>query len=353
MGVEMTEKKTKKDSVGPLIYEALQEKRTVPEVIRYVREKSGNEPHERTVYHHINKIREKEKEKEKPKQRLLKKGNRYQIISNEKKNTVDPEYSQWFIDRYTSALERRDQDELLALRAELSEFCMMNRYRIHDKNLLDFLIEHVKKDSYEFFESLGLNMDKYTFTTWDCIASILLVMKQDIYFNYDKKLDEIYKKYRRIDIFFKDIVLDCNRKYGIERLEAFRKLTVMSSPKMYNVTFNLLININPSKKVLFSPGKTIKSDQYNLFKYRIEFVITGLMKNSSIQSRQILFDTYRIRKQQYGRKDKIVKEISRYMEMARNINWERKNKESQESHREFIEMCKEANINPNDDGYID
>ncbi len=118
------------------------------------------------------------------------------------------------------------------------------------------------------------------------------------------------------------------------------------SSKMYDVTIDLLIKINPKKKILFSPGKIIKSDEFSLFKHRMLWVVTCYIGISPVISRQVFFDIYQARKKHFGKKDKVVKELLHYMEMARDSKWESHVQEMRESDRKLFEICKKADLKP-------
>lgn len=325
-------KTTKRDRLRPLIFEALKEKRTVPEVKRYIREKYGSElePHARTVYHHIGNVREKEKELG---WRLVEEGDKYQIISIEEENTVDSQHLLWFIDKYDDALEQGDQIELYQLRTELEHLCCRHSLRIYDERFIDFLIENVKRDSYEFFSNKGLNLDRMTLVTWECVVCLANKLEKQYGEN-----DKLYKKLRKLDNFFEDIALDYDRKYGVERLEAFIKLASLNnSPHLFVVAFFLLKYTDPKRKIVFSPGKIIRTNEYDLFKYQIKYTILRYLMQWPLDCRQTLFEIYQVRKKAFGKNDRISKDILLYIDMTRDL----KIKQWADDIREFEKMMKE------------
>jgi hypothetical protein len=162
-------------------------------------------------------------------------------------------------------------------------------------------------------------MDRNTLNTWDCIAEILSALKRELQFKYTKKVDETYKKYKIIEDFFLDVVLDFNRKYGVERFEAFNKLVIMESPKMISVADKLFLNVEPNRKIRFSPNQILKVNEYNLFKELLKTVILYFLINAPVQAREFLFKLYKDRKKKFGEKDKIVQDLIGYMKLIRGF----------------------------------
>jgi len=303
-------KKTKKGSVQDFIYEAFDELRTVPEVKRYIREKYGKdfEPHERTIYHHIKKIDNGNDQN----YILLKKGEKYQFISKKKENTADNNYLIWLMDRYCNAFKNQDQGELYWLRSEIYNTCFK---KIENETFIDFIIKLAEHDSYDTYESNDLDLGKNTLTFWDCIP----IIKNRV---NNSKLE---KKLMKTDAFFKTMVLDYKgeyTKYGEERLIAFYKLNELQSPKVIDVALDLMLNINPKRKINFSPKNFRKINEYELFKHQIRLFISSYATWNPIKCRQYLFEVYRKRKKQFGTNDKLVKLLMKEIEHVRSSSFE-------------------------------
>jgi len=329
----MEKKKTKKGIVKPLIEEALNEMRSVPEVIRYIRKKYGIEPHERSVYHHIDKIR---KDKEDPNFRLVESGDKYQFISKINEKIADTQELKWFIEKYNDAFNNINQPELYLLRKELFEMCQYKELK--DDFFIDFILENAKKDSYRYFDNLGIDLDKMTLITWDCILLLFTKYK-------DKK--NIYKKINKIDIFFKNVIIDDeDNYYGVEKLEALSNIKKLYSFKAIEVAFYLLKNIDSKEKIIFSPnGKKI--NKYQLFKEDIHWIILYYSIHALFKIRQLLFEVYSIRKNKFGNKDIISKDIYNLIKILQST--EHKNKIDEinkwESSYELKILIKEYNLN--------
>ncbi|UCH72479.1 MAG: hypothetical protein JSW62_02725, partial [Thermoplasmatales archaeon] len=85
-------RRTKKGSVKKLIYEALQEPRTPPEVIRYIREKHKTEVALRTIYYHINQVKEKKDSDYNLQIIPTQEGRKYRFVSKTKEMQAEPSY---------------------------------------------------------------------------------------------------------------------------------------------------------------------------------------------------------------------------------------------------------------------
>lgn len=328
----MVRRKTKKGSLRDYIFEAFREKRTVPEVIKYIREKYGiKEISNTTIYHHIRRI----KNNEDTDYSLIQEGNKYQFISNKEKYTADDSYLFWFMDRYLNAFERKNQGELYWLRNELHDLCL-NKI-IDNEQFVDFVITMAKGDSYELFEKIGIDLGANTFISWECINLL----------NNRMKNNTLKKKLQVTQDFFKKIVLDYEGKYttyGEERSKALFILQSFFTIKMVEVALDLLSNITPNKKLKFSPGKFRKISEFNLFKYQIELIISQFAINNPLKCRQYLFEIYKKRKKSHGNKDIILKEISKLLEHVRY---------SEPQFKEIREWEKKIREDPDLKAYLD
>lgn len=333
MGIEMTKTHTKKGEVKPLIFEALKEYRSIPEVKRYIRKKFGSdkEPSERTIYHHINKIK-KESKNDNSQYQIDNIGNKYRITKKEEKENKDisDEHLKWFMERYRYALNEKDQSSLYWLRNELYELCFNN---IKNKEFLDFIFDLVKKDSYEYYENLGLDMGNMTFKSWSCLG-VLSRYKNN---NYIQK--RIFSK--DITNFFKNIIMDYDRKYAEERIKAWQQLGFITNFKELLVPLQeFLLNMDTKRKVVFSPNKFLKTNEYDLFEERMKFTIHELAIWKPYFCRKFLFDIYLFRKDKFGT-DRCVSMIKNEAERIRSSDFKVFSEGVKETDNEMRKLLKE------------
>jgi hypothetical protein len=295
-------RKTKKGTAQPLIYQALKQPRTPVEAKKYIREKYNVEVDLRTIYYHINRIKEG-----KDPDYILKtiptiKGQKYCFIYKKEEQQADKQYLQWFLETYKIALEKKDNIKLNLLHKDLLHICQ--KKTINDGQFIDYFIKQAKKNPCDYLENLYL-----TINTWDYLVLIRGQLQ--------KTNDPQYKKLKKLDIFFQNVTLNNTRSYGIERLEAYQKLLIIESPKATDVTFRLLETIDPHKRIVFAPSPSFSVTEIDLFLVKIHSQIIKYSNQNPEECRKKLFEAFDIRKKQFGEKDKGQEIILNMLEKTR------------------------------------
>jgi len=283
------------ESIKEIILTILKERRTVPEIIRLAREKYGKNISPSAVYYHLKRIEDGKELGLK----LNKLGDTYQVISQQ----VDDTYLDWFVEKYEHALKEKDHVELFLLREEMFYWSQKTK----NEKFLEFVIENAKRDSFQYFESIGINLQGFTLITWDCIQNLAINLKW-------MGEERILKRIEKTKGFFKKVILD-KKRYGIERIKAFSILEKIG-PLPIDIVFELLATIEPNKKILFAPHSK-EMNEHHLFRCQIRSSIRTLALQQPLVCRKKLFEIYELRRKNFGEKDKVIREILEFLEWTK------------------------------------
>ena len=282
----------KKGEAEKLIYEAFEHMRTVIEAKRYILEKYHQEVGRRTFYHHIDKIKQGNDSEYSLKGILTPEGTKYQFMRKKDEQNADVNYLRWIIETYPKAFKEKDVVKLHIFHKDIFELCL--KKTINDEQFIDFLLKQAKKP-YESFGSEEITLDM-----WGCLVKISERLK--------KINDPVYKKLKKLDVFFKNVVLDDKLPYGVERLEAYQLLIEMNSPLIEDITFRLLAIIDPQKRVNFSPSSGFSVNEFELFRGELRRKVMDLTSNHPEKWRKKLIEILDYRKQHF-KEDDVVREL--------------------------------------------
>jgi len=293
----------KKGEAQSLIYEAFRHERTAIEAKRYILETYHQEVSTRTIYHHINKIKQGNDSEYSLKKIPTHEGTKYRFIRKKDEQNADVNYLRWIIETYPKALEEKDVVKFHILHKDLFKLCLTKT--INDEQFIDFLLKQAKKPC----EYLGI--EDITLDIWWWLVKIAERLK-----TID---DPLYKKLKKLDVFFRNVVLDETRPYGVERLEAYRYLIEMNSPIVEDVTFRLLATIDPQKRIDFSPSARFSVNEDKLFYMKIRQEVMKNTSNHPEKWRKKLIETLDYRKENFKEDDAVREIILELLEETRMI----------------------------------
>ena len=296
--------RTKKGTVRNFIYEAMQESRTPLEVVQYIKKTYNRDISLRSVYYHINQVQKKKDPCYDLRIIPHTNGKKYCFVSKNKVHEVEQSYLQWLIEKYSLALHGKDEIQFYHLHKDLIGICAWKI--INDEAFINFLWKQAKTHPCIYRADQHITLD-----IWHCLSLITL--------KHQLSKHPQNKHLQKIDLFFRDIVLDQKRFYALERLEAFHHLVILKSPWTIFTMFKLLEDLNPALKIKFSPSSNFTITELELFQGGMQSQMSQYASSHPEDCRKKLFSSLETRAKQFGKNEEGRELILNLIEETRHF----------------------------------
>ncbi len=192
----------------------------------------------------------------------------------------------------TSSLGRTKQEEIIS---DIHAVC--HKKKIRNKEFIKFLIEYSKKRGkwdIDFSQTLKQRFgvgyhDNNIF--WMCLGAVALKLVSNI--ESDKSDNTRFEEYlleliRSTRGFFEKVIFDFEHtRNPSERILALDVLRKMMYPKIYDIAFKLLENVDAEKEIDFSKSKA--KTEFDIFRNQIESLIFSYAKIDPTNCRKRLY----------------------------------------------------------------